>query len=81
MNVVVKFSPRAEETYDAIAAQLRQRWGEKFVVKFEAKIRKSLNVISASPYTYPIIEENTEVRRCVLHKTARCFIKYMMRLF
>lgn len=75
MNFIVKFSPRAEETYDAIATQLRQRLGEKFVVKLEVKMRKSLSLISSSPYSYPIIEETTEVRRCVLHKNCSMFYK------
>jgi plasmid stabilization system protein ParE len=75
MSFTIKFTPKAEETYDALVAQLRQRWGEKFVIQFESKIPKAINLISTSPYNYPIAEENTEIRRCVLHKNCSMLYK------
>jgi len=42
MNLPVKFSVRAGETYDAIIAQLNARWGRKFVERFEANSLKHL---------------------------------------
>jgi plasmid stabilization system protein ParE len=68
MNYKLIFSPKAEETYDALTYQLRQRWGDHFVNKFETKVQKSLKTIVENPYIYPIAEENTEVRKCILHK-------------
>jgi plasmid stabilization system protein ParE len=75
MSFNVRFSPKAEETYSALVSQLHQRWGDKFVVKFENKIRKSINTISTSPYIYPIAEETTEIRRCLLHKNCSMLYK------
>jgi len=68
MSFEIKFTPEAEDTYDAISTQLRQRWGDRFVTKLEIKISKCLNTISITPYLYPVIEENTEIRKCLLHK-------------
>jgi plasmid stabilization system protein ParE len=68
MNLRIITTPRAEETYILLSDQLRQRWGDGFVVKFEIKIEKYLKVILTSPYIYPIVEENMELRRCILHK-------------
>jgi hypothetical protein len=52
MNFEIKFTPEAEETYEAVISQLRQRWGDKFVTTFEARVLKSLRTISKSPYIY-----------------------------
>lgn len=60
MNFEIKFTPEAEETYEAVISQLRQRWGDKFVTTFEARVLKRLRTISKSPYIYPIAEERTE---------------------
>lgn len=75
MNFRIKFSIEAEETYDAVVTQLRQRWGDKFVYKFEAKLLKSLNFIMTEPFVYPVIDVTTETRRCVLHKNCSMLYK------
>jgi plasmid stabilization system protein ParE len=75
MSFEIKFTPEAEETYDALASQLHQRWGERFVIKFENRVSKSLNTISATPFLYPIADENTEVRKCLLHKNCSMLYK------
>lgn len=74
MSLDIRFTPEAEDTYDSIATQLRQRWGERFIIRFEAKVTKSLNTIASYPELYPVINEATKVRRCVLHKN--CSILY-----
>jgi plasmid stabilization system protein ParE len=75
MTFEIKFTPEAEETYHALADQIRQRWGDHFVMKLEAKILKNLNTIATTPYIYPIAEESTEVRKCVLHKNCSMLYK------
>jgi plasmid stabilization system protein ParE len=74
MSFEIRFTPESEETFDAVISQLRDRWGEGFVNKFESKISKIINAISETPHLYPIFDENTEVRRCVLHKN--CSLLY-----
>lgn len=68
MSFKIKFTPEAEETYESLIDQLRQRWGDRFVLKFETKVLKCLDTITTTPYLYPVAEENTGVRRCILHK-------------
>ncbi len=38
MNFEIKFSPKAEITFNDIIIQLEQRWGDKFVNKFKDKV-------------------------------------------
>jgi plasmid stabilization system protein ParE len=68
MSFEIKFTPEAEETYDAITEQLRERWGDSFVMKLEVKVLKCLNDVLITPQMYPVIEEKNEIRKCVLHK-------------
>jgi len=64
----IRFTAEAEETYHAISIQLQRRWGNRFVVKLEAKISKCINTITTTPFLYPVAEENTGIRKCILHK-------------
>jgi hypothetical protein len=75
MSFEIRFTFEAEETYKAVVAQLLERWGNKFVIKFQTKIYKSLENISKSPYIYPIAEENTGIRKCILHKNCSLLYK------
>lgn len=70
----IKFTPEAGETYDAVISQLKQQWGDKFVIRLEKSLLKRLNIISTTPFLYPIIHEPTQVRKCVLHKN--CSLLY-----
>jgi hypothetical protein len=63
MNLPVKFSVRAGETYDATIAQLNARWGVKFVNEFEQKVTKTIGLISASPTLYPLADFGMDVHR------------------
>lgn len=75
MSFEIKFSPIAEETFDAVVAQLRQRWGDKFVVRFEDRLLKSLHTISITPDIFPVVNDKTAVRRCLLHKNCSLLYK------
>jgi hypothetical protein len=71
----IRFTPEAESTYRALVGQLQSQWGEKYVTRFELRVEKALNQISISPTIYPIILENHELRKCVLHKNCSLFYK------
>jgi plasmid stabilization system protein ParE len=67
--------PEAEETYNSIEMQLRERWGERSVDKLQDKIRQTLKILANTPYLYPIKDETTGLRRCVLHKNCALIYK------
>jgi plasmid stabilization system protein ParE len=75
MSFEIRFTPEAEETYNAVVDQLRERWGERFVTKFEDKVLKCLDTLQSTPYIYPVAEENTEIRKCLLHKNCSMLYK------
>jgi hypothetical protein len=75
MSLKIIATPWAEETYTLLTAQLRQRWGDEFVNKFEAKIEKRIGAIMTSPHIYPVAEENMGLRKCVLHKNCSMLYK------
>jgi len=74
MSFDVRFSPRAETTFDDIIIQLESRWGDKFINKFKEKVSKSLDLIAETPLVYPVSRENPALRKCVLHKN--CSLLY-----
>ncbi|MDB4927427.1 type II toxin-antitoxin system RelE/ParE family toxin [Mucilaginibacter sp.] len=75
MNLEIKFTPKAEETYEAVVLQLRERWGDRFVKKFENKISKIFDTISTTPYIYPTDRKFTDLRKCIPHKNCSMFYK------
>lgn len=70
----IRFGVEAGATYSDLVAQLNERWGEKFVLKFESKVKKSLITIASNPYLYAIVLKEMQLRKCVLHKN--CSILY-----
>jgi plasmid stabilization system protein ParE len=72
------FTPEAEETFDLLIDQLLVRWGIKTVLKFQELTSICLDKISENPFLYQVIEENTEIRKCVVH--TNCSILYRIFL-
>lgn len=68
MNLEVKFTPEAEETFDLMILQIKNKWGESVVVNLENKILNSLSLISKNPFIHSVVFEQSEIRKCVLHK-------------
>ncbi len=74
MSFALKFGSQAGITYQAITAQLYERWSEKVVLNFEGKVKKYLKILIKSPYLYQIIDDELQLRKCVVHKN--CSILY-----
>lgn len=68
MSFEIRFSHKADETYTAVTDQLRERWGDRFVSRLEVKLDQCFNNLTISPLMYPIIHEETGLRKCLLHK-------------
>ena len=74
MTFTLRFGNEAGSTYQAIVAQLYERWSEKTVLQFEGKVKKYLGIINQSPYLYPIADDTLQLRKCIIHKN--CSILY-----
>ena len=59
MPYIIRFTPEAEDTYDSLSSQLMERWGERFVLKFEGRVSKALDTLSKTPSLYPVAIEKT----------------------
>lgn len=75
MSFELKFTPEAEDTFDAVVSQLEQRWGKRFVLKFENKLSKTFKTIERTPDIYPVINKDTGLRRCVIHENCSILFK------
>jgi len=75
MSYTLRFTPEAEDTYDALSLQLQQRWGIHFVQKFEDRVSKALTTLSITPFLYPVIVKETRVRKCIIHKNCSLLYK------
>lgn len=74
MSFVLKFASEAGSSYEAVTAQLYERWSEKVVLSFEGKVKKYLNILAKNPYLYQITDAELQLRKCVVHKN--CSILY-----
>jgi hypothetical protein len=57
-----KFGNHAGASYQAVTAQLYERWSEKVVLSFEGKVKKHLKILSENPYLYQIIDNELQLR-------------------
>lgn len=74
MQYTLSFTPEAEDTFDSLSSQLMERWGERHVLKFEGRVSKALDTLSKTPFIYPVTIEETQIRKCIVHKN--CSILY-----
>ena len=84
MSFDIRFSPRAETTFDDIIIKLESRWGDKFVNKFKEKVSKSLDLIAETPLVFQYLVKIRHYENVFCIKTAHCSIGYTMirlRLF
>lgn len=76
MHYEIKFTLEAEYTFDALSLQLLKRWGERYVKRFESRVSKALDTLRKTPFLYPIVVEETQIRKCIVHKN--CSILYIV---
>ena len=75
MNYVVRLTPEAEDTFDALSKQLLSRWGEQYVLEFEDRVSKAFELLSPTPFIYPVVLDELQVRKCIIHKNCSVFCK------
>ena len=73
MSLPIDLSERAVETFDAICAQINERFGEKYEQRFEKSTIKVLELISQNPYLYQATKFDPNVRRALIDKISSVF--------
>ena len=73
MTLIIVFSIEAIDTFDAIRSQIRHKWGEDSVVKFEKKVLKTLDLVSKSPLIFQSVYELSEVRKGIISRQCSFF--------
>ena len=77
MSYELVFTKEAEETFELIVEQLLDRWGIKTVLKFQNLTSICFEKIKENPFLYQVIDEQQNIRRCVVH--ANCSVFYHIR--
>ncbi|PWS32948.1 type II toxin-antitoxin system RelE/ParE family toxin [Pedobacter paludis] len=75
MSYDVVFTVESEETFDLISAQLLEKFGLDTLIKFQNLTSSSVQKIGANPFLYQIIEENNQIRKCLVHKNCSIFFQ------
>ena len=73
MSLIVVFSIEAIETFEAIQSQIRERWGQSAVAKFERRTVKIVDTISKSPLIFQSIRENPNIRKGIINRNCSFF--------
>ncbi|WP_448699180.1 hypothetical protein ACFGVR_19665 [Mucilaginibacter sp. AW1-3] len=81
MNFEIRFTPEAEDTFDAVITQLQQRWGDVFVSKFEAKVWSSLKTIEVTPTCTRLLMKKQVCENVYYIKIAQYSIPYTKTQF
>lgn len=73
MSLPIDLSEHAVETFDAICAQINERFGEKYEQRFEKKTINVLELISQNPYLYQAAKFDPDIRRALIDKISSVF--------
>ncbi|WP_353125074.1 type II toxin-antitoxin system RelE/ParE family toxin [Parapedobacter pyrenivorans] len=63
------FSPEAKDSFEALLEQVKERWGVKTAKQFQKDTRRILGIITKFPFAFQAIQENTKVKRAIVHRT------------
>jgi len=73
VSLPIDLSERAVETFDAICAQINERFGEKHERRFEKSTIKVLELIGQNPYLYQATRFDPNIRRALIDKVSSVF--------
>jgi len=73
MTYEVVISETATHTFEYIRTQVEDKWGEKYVKKFETRVGHILDIVTSSPFAYKSIPFNSNIRKAFIHKNCSMF--------
>lgn len=68
MTRPVFWSPKAVDDLDAIISYVEKNWGNIIVNRFIEHLEKTLVVIKLFPESFPLVHEDSGIRKCVITK-------------
>ena len=69
MDYKIYFSQEAKDSFEALLEQVKERWGTKTAKQFQKDTKRILEVVAKLPFTFQVIQEDTRVRRVIVHRT------------
>ena len=63
----IKWTPKALDTFEAIALQLIERWNIETAISFDEKTQVVINQLKSNPKIYQTTKKH-KLHRCVIHK-------------
>lgn len=63
----ILWTPKALDTFEAIALQLIERWNIETALSFDQKVEITIRQLEINPKIYQVSKRN-KLRKCVIHK-------------
>ena len=73
------WSPAAEEDFEVILYYLQNHWSSRVISKFINKIDDNISLIIEDPKIFPLINDELQIRRCVITKHNTLFYREFNR--
>lgn len=67
MGFKVILTKEAEENYLQICDYILNKFSEKEVIKFDKQLSEKLLLLSVSPFIFPIVSEQKQIRKCLIN--------------
>ena len=69
------WSPSSEKDFESILEYLYIRWNRRVILKFINKVDDAIDLISENPKLFPLINEELQIRKCVITKQNTLFYR------
>jgi plasmid stabilization system protein ParE len=64
---LMKWTPKALESFEAIALQLVDRWSIETAISFDNKVEIAISQLKTNPKIFQV-SKKSKLRKCVIHK-------------
>ncbi len=75
MTKNIIWSPAAEKDFALVLEYLSTRWNKRIISRFINKLDDNIGLISQNPKLFPVINENLQIRKCVVTKQNTLFYR------
>ena len=75
MTKHIIWSPASEKDFEAILEYINTRWNRRVILRFINKVDDTIGLISENPKLFPLINEELQIRKCVITKQNTLFYR------